>query len=118
MQSNRLTKTIKKDVWQAFRSLCVLAFFPVVDVVRAFNLIKTTAPTDINGVLEYFEEFYIGNLVKGSKTVRKAPIFPIQLWNCFDRVLSDSQRTNNSVEAWHKQFAYCPTLDNSPYNKT
>ena len=32
------------------------------------------------------------------------PLFPISIWNCYDRVLSDQARTNNSLESWHKQF--------------
>ena len=39
------------------------------------------------------------------KTGCKAiPLFPIELWNCYQRVLNDEDRVNNSIESWHKQF--------------
>jgi hypothetical protein len=36
------------------------------------------------------------------------------MWNCYQRVLNDEQRTNNILESWHQQFqqacGYHPTL--------
>jgi hypothetical protein len=26
------------------------------------------------------------------------------MWNCYQRVLDGEERTNNSIEAWHRQF--------------
>ena len=40
-----------------------------------------------------------------SQGIRSVPIFPINMWNCNKRVLSDEGRTNNSLESWHKVFA-------------
>ena len=55
-------------------------------------------------MLIYFETCYIGKLKIGSNTIRKVPCYPIKQWNCRERTLVDMQKTNNSVESWHKQF--------------
>ena len=54
-------------------------------------------------MLDYFEKFYIGEIAE-NKVDRKICFFPILTWNCFDRVLSGAQLSNNMIEAWHKPF--------------
>ncbi|RNA11999.1 hypothetical protein BpHYR1_022540 [Brachionus plicatilis] len=38
------------------------------------------------------------------KKDRKEPLFAINVWNMYDNVLSDSSRTINCLEAWHRVF--------------
>ncbi len=38
-------------------------------------------------------------------TGRKKPQFSIELWNVYDRVISNLPRSNNSIEGWHNAFA-------------
>ena len=55
-------------------------------------------------MITYFEKYYIGNLCKNSNTNRKVPIFPIKCWSVYARIIKGEPRTNNNLEAWHKQF--------------
>jgi hypothetical protein len=32
-------------------------------------------------------------------------LFPIEIWNIYDRVSSNLPRSNNSIEGWHNAFA-------------
>lgn len=32
-------------------------------------------------------------------------MFPIELWNVYDRVIANLPRSNNSIEGWHNAFA-------------
>ena len=32
------------------------------------------------------------------------PIFPIKCWSVYARIIKGEPRTNNNLEAWHKQF--------------
>ena len=38
-------------------------------------------------------------------TSRKKPMFPIELWNGYDRTIMNLPRSNNSIEGWHNAFA-------------
>jgi hypothetical protein len=82
-----------------------LAFVPTHLVVKAFLLLKKSSPTSFKPMIEYFEKYYIGQLKSGSSIMRETPRFEIKLWNCYDRIVADKQRTNNNVEAWHKAFS-------------
>jgi hypothetical protein len=50
------------------------------------------------------ETFYIGPLEHISQTRRKEGYFKRAYWNVYDRIMTDSPRTNNMVEAWHRVF--------------
>jgi hypothetical protein len=89
----------------SFNLLKTLAFVPPDDIIEAFSLISEDSPQVFKPMLTYFEKFYIGKLRNGSKSIRNDPIFPIETWNVYERVIADLPRTNNSVEAWHKAFA-------------
>ena len=34
------------------------------------------------------------------------PLFDLQLWNQYEKALTGSQKTNNSVEGWHRAFQH------------
>ena len=43
-------------------------------------------------------------------TGRKKPLFPIELWNVYDRTVVNLPRSNNSIEGWHNAFAKRVTI--------
>ena len=76
-----------------------LAFIPPEDVEEGYKCIKSPFENeDIDQILDYFEENYIGRIVRGK---RRAPRFAILKWNCFHRLLEHQNTTNNSVEAFN-----------------
>jgi hypothetical protein len=82
-----------------------LAFVPKSDVFHGFNLIKAKcSKKKFSKFIKYFERNFIGALVAGSKTTRKRPRYPIELWNVNERVNEEMKRSNNNMEAWHQQF--------------
>ena len=79
-----------------------LAFVPEIDVIDCFNILMQDFPENAISVANYFENNYIGRkLPNGS---RRAPLYPIRLWNMFTRVGNNQARTNNYVEGWHNAF--------------
>lgn len=94
-----------KSIRESHRSLKALAFVPSEHVASAFKLIKKNCPTEMEVIFENFETFYIGKLKKNSKSERESPTYPIEIWNCYERVLNGMATTNNAIESWHKQFA-------------
>ena len=88
----------------AFKRLKSLAFVPPQDVIDAFEYISKESDQIFDPMIEYFETFYIGKH-RPNSNYRQVPQFPIELWNLYELVIKDMPRTNNSTQAWNKQFA-------------
>ena len=52
-------------------------------------------------LIDYFEDNYIGRL---TRTGRRTPIFPKNLWNVYDSAVEELPKTINNVEGWHNAF--------------
>lgn len=96
----RIGKSSLKNVSlrTSLRYLSCLAFFPVSDVVTAYEWIAKNADDAFKPMLDYFEPTYIQ--VKTGRT-RKPASYPIQLWNLHDVVKDGFYRSNNPLESWH-----------------
>ena len=57
---------------------------------------------DADEVLDYFEDIYIGRFC-GNAPQRPA-LFPIELWNMFNRATEEFARKNLNMEACHSNF--------------
>ena len=84
------------------KQLPALAFLPPDRVADAFEDLKGTFTPDEAGAPDYFERTYIGRRVGN---VRRAPLFPVAMWNVHSRRDDGSQRTNNAIEGFHSGFA-------------
>ena len=84
------------------RKIAALAFAPPADVVDLFVDLKATLPQEANGVADYSEKYYIGQIQGGQ---RRQPLFPIVLWNVNQQVLAYQCRTNNRIKGWHRRFS-------------
>lgn len=82
------------------------SFVPKEDVITAFDGLIAICPQNMDLIIDYWEDTYIGRQRRNRRAV---PKFPISIWNVHDRVLNDLPRTNNSVEGWHRAFQQ--TLD-------
>ena len=84
--------------------LAALAFVPEANVFDVFEAIKDTDefPEDDDGLIDlysYFERTYLGRPLRRG---RRAPRYPVNLWNMRDRLDERLPRTNNLIEAWHR----------------
>ena len=95
------------EIRKYYKYLKALCFVPCEDVIEAFTLIQSTAPNSFLPMCTHLENYYIGKPKRNCPGVRAVPIYPIPMWNCYERVLNDDERTNNSVESWHKVFEAC-----------
>ena len=94
-----------------FRCLPALAFVPTHQVVGAFenltenqDFVTCMAEKGGEAFIDYFEDTWIGRPPRRQGAERRAPMFPIELWNQYERTMSDMPRTNNSIEAWHNRM--------------
>jgi len=89
------------------RHLCALAFVPMDKSVQYFNdLIESNYYVENENILSpminYFEDTWIGR--PNRRNGRRPPMFSVNMWNCYESVIQDLPRTNNSVEGWHHAF--------------
>ena len=88
------------------RMIAALAFVPLHDVVNSFDelcvVIRNHYDGDAGKVLDYFEDTYIGRFRRNAP--RRPLLFPIDLWNMFNRTAEGLRRTNNNIEAWQNSF--------------
>ena len=94
-----------------------LVFISPNDVVDAFErlteLIRNQYGDATDGVLDYFEDTYIGSFRRNA--ARATPNLPVQMWNMFHQTHEGLPRTNNHIEGWHRKFqrifmCYHPTF--------
>lgn len=83
------------------KMLLALSFVPPRNVVSAFEDLVEICPDELNELVDYWEDNYIG---RQRRNRRSEPRFLIQIWNMYDRVVDGLPRTNNSVEGWHHAF--------------
>lgn len=91
----------------SLKMLPCLAYVPVEQVVEKFEQLLDTPFFNENveilqPLIDYFEDNWIGRLDRRGR--RRPPNFAISLWNCYDAIILDLPKTNNSVEGWHRAF--------------
>ena len=98
--------TNEEDFANALRMIPALAFVPPENVVAYFeelaDHLRNAFYEDCDDLLDYFENNYIGQFRRNAP--RRAPLFPINLWNMFHRTFDELPRTTNCIEGWHRSF--------------
>ena len=85
--------------------LAELAYVPIIDVPRVFNLLKADASNQLVPVLNYFQEYYVlGHPVRRRRRGAVPPWFPPAVWNQHKAAINNTAKTNNSSEGWHNRF--------------
>lgn len=85
------------------RMIMALAFVPPADLDNAFddlfNELRANFNNDLDVIMNYLEDTYIGRVRRNG--LRDAPLFPVEMWNMYNRTRNHLPRTNNNVEGWH-----------------
>jgi hypothetical protein len=76
-----------------------LAFVPVDRVVLYFDILVTSSDyIDVDyDISNYYNDVWVSGRAV-TRTVRRDPLYPPKLWNCFEAVKSQLPKTNNDVE--------------------
>lgn len=85
------------------RMIIAIAFVPIVNLDVAFDTLTEELPDELQPILNWLEDSYLGRRF-GRNRIRRAPSFPPPLWNVYDRVLNNQDRTNNHAEAAHRRL--------------
>ena len=93
-----------------FRWFAVLAFVPLDDVIKAYDLLlimNKPLTAKFKTFVTYFETNYIGSKKRGRNGGRNEPRFPRIMWNVHLRTVNGEVRTSNNVEGWHNGVSFC-----------
>ena len=93
-----------KEFSISMKMLSAIAFVPECDVVKAFETLCEILPHETYMLQDYFEDTFLGRPCRGGR--RREPVFPMHLWNMYNRTKEELPRTNNSLEGWHRGFLY------------
>ncbi|KAE8746807.1 hypothetical protein FOCC_FOCC006442 [Frankliniella occidentalis] len=92
-----------------FHSLIAVAFVPVDDVEEAFDALAEVADAALNAVFQHVEDNFLRGRLRarrrgGRVQARGAPLFPPEIWNCYEKTVQGLTRTTNTCEAWHRRL--------------
>jgi len=102
------------------KTLVALAFVPPSQVVSCFEEIDRSQffrdnKLILDQYMDYFLDTWIGGFDRSGD--RKAPLYPITLWNCRSSVLEGLPKTNNFCEGFHNGFSSMLTAHHPTLNK-
>ena len=83
------------------KTILSLAYVPLNEVCRAFEILRDEVPEELDPVMEYFEANYIG---VPRRRYREQPRFKHSVWNMRVRIMNGLPRTNNHCEAFHRKL--------------
>ena len=95
------------DFALAARMIAALAFVPPAYLDNLLAELAVYLPEELMPVLTYFENTYIGKLLRlrpDGGIVRKNPLLPVTCWSVYRRTLDNEGRTNNYAEAAHRRL--------------
>lgn len=85
------------------RMITSMAFVPIEDIEEALADLGNFLPEELQPILDYFEDNYIGRRNRRGAG-RRQPMFPVRRWNVYNRTLQGEDRTNNHAEAAHRRL--------------
>lgn len=86
----------------AARCIAALAFVPIGRLGDAVEELEDHLPTELVPLLNWFEDVYVGRPNRNGG--RRRATFAAEIWNLYDRVINDQNRTNNLAEAAHRKL--------------
>jgi hypothetical protein len=87
----------------ATKMIISLAFVCINDLDNAIDVLSNYLPEELQSMLEWFEDNYIGRMNRNNRNRRK-PRFAPQTWNLYQRVLNYQNKTNNHAEAANRRL--------------
>ncbi|CAI6358531.1 unnamed protein product [Macrosiphum euphorbiae] len=73
------------------------------DLDDALDILSESLPEELIDILDWFEDFYIGRNNRSREGRRPARFSPT-MWNLYERVLTNKDRTNNHAEAANRRL--------------
>ncbi|KAB0800521.1 hypothetical protein PPYR_06261, partial [Photinus pyralis] len=79
------------------KMIVAVAFVPLEHIDAVILELDNFSHADLRPLLNWFEDNYMGRPNR-REDGQEAPIFPISMWNLYNRVLNNEDRTNNHPE--------------------
>ena len=92
----------EETVRTTIKSFVSLALIPMMDMDIGFEKLLENLDERLEPFVHYFEDTWMGRVGRLGK--KSKPLFEPALWNQFENARDGKQKTNNSVEGWHRAF--------------
>ncbi|GCC45824.1 hypothetical protein chiPu_0030173 [Chiloscyllium punctatum] len=79
-----------------------LAFIPIENIHEAIEHLTDALPDELQPLLDWFEDNYGGRRLRRGNG-RRSPLFPVGMWNIYERTLNNDDKTDNNAEAVYRQ---------------
>ena len=98
--------THEDDVRASVQYLLALPFVPLEDLVETMDLVLESIVEDDNviALADYVDNVWVRGRPARGRRPQAAPRFGPSLWNVYELVMNQQQRTTNAVEGWHSRF--------------
>ena len=83
--------------------ILALSFVPVEHIDSYIDVLSDELSPEHMPVLNWLEDNYIGCLNTRANS-RRAPLFPMEVWNLYFRTLNHEDKTNNHAEAANRRL--------------
>ena len=85
------------------KMIIALAFVPPDHITAAIMELADDLPQELLELLDWLEDNYVGRMNRRGNG-RRSPLFPLHIWNVYERCMNDEDRTNNHAEVAHRRL--------------
>ena len=85
------------------KMIVALSFVPVPRLPAYLEILSVNLPPELQVLLDWFEDNYLGRPTRRGNE-RRPPLFPVEMWNQYERTIQGEDRTNNHAEAAHRKI--------------
>ncbi|XP_068204653.1 uncharacterized protein [Palaemon carinicauda] len=85
------------------KMILALAFVPVNHIDSYIDVLADELSPEHVPILNWLEDNYIGRLNRRGNS-RRAPLFPLEMWNLYFRTLNHEDKTNNHAEGANRRL--------------
>ncbi|KRZ00056.1 hypothetical protein T11_8057, partial [Trichinella zimbabwensis] len=85
------------------KMVVALTFVPTEGIEQAIDSLAGHLPDELQPLLDWFEDSYVGRRNRRGGG-RRPPMFPMEMWSMYRRVVDGDCRTNNFTEAAHRRL--------------
>ncbi|GCC34585.1 hypothetical protein chiPu_0013060 [Chiloscyllium punctatum] len=87
--------------WEICRTVMVIVQWEIENIRAAIEHLTDALPDELQPLLDWFDNYGGRRLRRGNG--RRPSLFPVGMWNLYERTLNNEDKTDNNAEAAHRR---------------